>query len=115
LVVFEEVTAVPGPYGDDNTGSARADERKERGMPLFMDVHETLPDGATAADVAGAHEADLKTQDAYGVKYLRYWVDDKAGKVFCLVEAPNAEAAATVHKEAHGLVADNIFEVIEGE
>ena len=84
-------------------------------MPLFMDVHETLPDGATAADVAGAHEADLKTQDAYDVKYLRYWVDEKAGKVFCLVEAPNAEAAHTVHREAHGLVADSIFEVTEGE
>ena len=84
-------------------------------MPLFMDVHESLPDGATAADVAGAHEADLKIQDEHGVKYLRYWVDEKAGKVFCLVEAPSAEAAATVHREAHGLVADHLFEVTEGE
>jgi hypothetical protein len=84
-------------------------------MPLFMDVHETLPEGATAADVAGAHEADLKTQEAYGVKYLRYWVDEKEGKVFCLVEAPDAQAAMTVHREAHGLVANRIHEVIEGE
>lgn len=84
-------------------------------MPLFMDVHETLPEGATAADVAGAHEADLKIQDQYDVKYLRYWVDEKARKVFCLVEAPDADAAATVHREAHGLVADQIFEVQEGE
>lgn len=84
-------------------------------MPLYMDVHEKLPDGATAADVAGAHEADLKIQADHGVKYLRYWVDEKEGKVFCLVEAPSAEAAATVHKEAHGLVADKLFEVIEGE
>ena len=83
-------------------------------MPLFMDVHETLPEGATAADVAGAHEADLKTQDAHGVKYLRYWVDEKEGKVFCLVEAPNAEAASTVHREAHGLVAHDVFRVQEG-
>ena len=36
-------------------------------MPLFMDVHEQLPDGATATDVAGAHKADLETQDKYGV------------------------------------------------
>ena len=84
-------------------------------MPLFMDVHENLPDGATAADVAGAHEADLKTQEAYGVKYLRYWVNETEGKVFCLVEAPSADAAVTVHREAHGLVADSIFEVTEGE
>ena len=46
-------------------------------MPLFMDVHESLPEGATVEDVIGAHRADLKTQDQYGVKYLRYWVDEK--------------------------------------
>ena len=82
-------------------------------MPLYMDVHENLPDGATAADVANAHEADLATQEKYGVKYLKYWVDDKQGKAFCLVDAPDAETAARVHREAHGLVADRIFEVQE--
>lgn len=83
-------------------------------MPLFMDVHENLPEGATAADVAKAHAADLEVQERYGVNYMRYWVDDDAGKVFCLVEAPDAETAARVHKEAHGLVADHIYEVTEG-
>jgi Protein of unknown function (DUF4242) len=83
-------------------------------MPIYMDVHEHIPDEATAKDVAGAHAADLKTQDQYGVKYLRYWVDEKEHKVFCLVEAPDAETAARVHKEAHGLVADRIYEVVEG-
>ena len=83
-------------------------------MPLYMDVHETLPDGATARDVAGAHEADLKIQDEYGVKYLRYWVDEANGKVFCLAEAPNADAAIAVHRDAHGLLADKIYEVVEG-
>lgn len=83
-------------------------------MPLFMDVHETLPPGTKAKDVAGAHAADVKTQDRYGVKYLRYWVDENAGKVFCLVDAPDADAAAKVHKEAHGLLADRIYPVSEG-
>ena len=83
-------------------------------MPLYMDVHEHLPEGASLDDVARAHEADLATQGEYGVKYLRYWVDDKEGKVFCLVDAPDAETAARVHQEAHGLVADRIFEVHEG-
>lgn len=82
-------------------------------MPLFMDVH-TLPDGATAADVAGAHAEDLKIQDKYGVNYKSYWVDETQGKIFCLVDAPDAEAAVTVHREAHGLVADHIHEVVEG-
>ncbi len=83
-------------------------------MPLFMDVHETLPSGATAADVAAAHQADLSVQDQYGVKYLRYWVDEKNGKVFCLADAPDADSAITVHREAHGLLADRVFEVVEG-
>jgi len=83
-------------------------------MPLFMDVHHHLPEGATADDVADAHRADVATQDKYGVSYLRYWVDEGSGKVFCLVEAPDADTAGTVHREAHGLVADEIFEVSEG-
>lgn len=83
-------------------------------MPLYMDVHQKLPEGATAADVADAHEADMAIQERYGVTYRNYWVDDKAGKVFCLVEAPSASAAAEVHREAHGLVADEIFEVEQG-
>lgn len=83
-------------------------------MPLFMDVHEQLPDGATAADVANAHKADLETQGRYDVNYRQYWVDEANGKVFCLVEAPDADAAITCHREAHGLVADKIYPVTEG-
>ena len=83
-------------------------------MSLFMDVHEHLPEDATAADVADAHAADLQVQDAYKVQYLKYWVDDSAGNLFCLVEAPDAESAARVHREAHRLVADRIFPVQEG-
>lgn len=81
-------------------------------MPLFMDTH-TLEGGVSAGDVAEAHSADVATQDKYGVKYLRYWVDEAAGKIFCLVQAPDAEAANTVHREAHGLVAEAIFPVSE--
>lgn len=83
-------------------------------MALFMDVH-SIDGGVTASDVAGAHEADLAHQDRHGVNYLRYWVDEEAGKIFCLVEAPDAETASTVHREAHGLVADEIYAVSEHE
>jgi hypothetical protein len=81
-------------------------------MGLFMDVH-TIEGGVSVSDVAAAHEKDLATQGAHGVSYRRYWVDEAAGKIFCLVEAPSAEAANTVHREAHGLVADEIFPVSE--
>ena len=82
-------------------------------MPLFMDVHE-IDGGVPMDDVAKAHLADLQAQAAYDVRYLRDWVDEGAGRVFCLVEAPSAEAAANVHREAHGLVADHIYRVQEG-
>ena len=82
-------------------------------MPLYMDVH-TIEGGVSATDVAKAHQADVETQDKYGVNYKSYWVDEKQGKIFCLVEAPDAQAANTVHREAHGLVADEIHEVTEG-
>lgn len=82
-------------------------------MPTYMDVH-NMDGGVSAEDVAGAHQADLKTQAEYGVNYKKYWVDEKAGKIFCLVDAPDAETAAKVHREAHGLLADEIYEVSEG-
>lgn len=82
-------------------------------MPLFMDVHH-MEGEVSATDVAKAHAADVETQSQYGVDYKRYWVDEAGGKIFCLVEAPDAETAARVHKEAHGLVADEIHPVQEG-
>ena len=82
-------------------------------MPLYMDVHH-LDGPVTVDDVAKAHLADLQHQDKYDVKYLRYWVDENAGKVFCLVEAPSSDASSTVHREAHGLVAEEVYEVKEG-
>lgn len=82
-------------------------------MPLYMDIH-TMDGGVGFDDVTKAHLADLQTQAQHDVRYLRYWVDEPRGKVFCLVEAPSAEAAAAVHREAHGLVADEIFQVQEG-
>jgi len=83
-------------------------------MPLFMDVHEKV-EGLTAEAVAGAHKRDLEVQDAHGVRYLQYWFDEGSGRVFCLVEAPDADAARAVHREAHGLLADSITEVQEGK
>ncbi len=82
-------------------------------MPLFIDVHDKV-EGVTAETVAGAHQRDLQAQYQHTVKFLKYWVDEASGKVFCLVEAPSKEAAEAVHREAHGLVADEITEVQEG-
>jgi class 3 adenylate cyclase len=75
-----------------------------------MDIH-NLPAGTTPEDVAKAHAKDMETQRKYGVEYTKYWLNEKAGKVFCLCHAPSAEAAEQVHREAHGLLPDKIIEI----
>lgn len=82
-------------------------------MPLYLDVHHKI-EGLTGEALSQDHQSDLRVQHKYGVRYLRYWFDEGTGKVFCLVEAPSKEAAAAVHREAHGHVADEIIEVQEG-
>ena len=82
-------------------------------MALFMDVH-SLDGSVSVEDVVRARKADLMVQPSYGVRFLRYWVCEELGKVFCLVEAPSAIAAATVHLEAHGGVAQEVLPVSEG-
>lgn len=82
-------------------------------MTLFMDVH-TLDGAVGIDDAAQAHQADLQTQGRHGMDYQRYWVDERNGKIFCLVEAPDAATAAEVHREAHGLVGGEIYAVTEG-
>lgn len=83
-------------------------------MPLFMDVHRNVPEGTDPQAVADAHMADLRTQEAHGADYINYWFDQEGRQIFCLVEAPDAAAAERVHREAHGLVADEIHEVVQG-
>ncbi|MBV9174804.1 MAG: DUF4242 domain-containing protein [Chloroflexi bacterium] len=82
-------------------------------MTLFLDVHNI--NGVTREAAAAAHQRDLEVQDRYNVKMVNYWLDEANGKIFCLAEAPSREAANEVHREAHGLLADEIFEVAEGE
>ena len=81
-------------------------------MPLFLDRHD-VP-GANAVQIADAHKLDLELQDKYHVRYVTYWYDDRNGAVFCLAEGPDRDALSAVHREAHGLVADNLIEVGEG-
>ena len=82
-------------------------------MPLFMEVHRNF-EGLTAQAVAETHRKDLEVQNEHGVNQIKYCFNEEKGEVFCLYEAPNAEAAETVHREARGLVGDEIVEVKEG-
>ncbi len=84
-------------------------------MPRFMDVHHGTKPGRTPEAVATAHARDLAVQAKYGVRYLKYWYDPVTGKVFCLADAPSLEAVMAVHRDAHGITADEYFEVFEGQ
>lgn len=83
-------------------------------MPKYIDVHRNLK-GTKLKDVAAAHEKDLQVQNKYGVKFLKFWVDEEEGTIFCLSEAPHKHAPTEVHKEAHGLLPTETYEVREGE
>ena len=78
-------------------------------MPIFMDRHDMR--GMTPEDIAAAHRRDLEVQEKYGVRYMTYWFDQQRGSGFCLVDAPNAETAEHVHREAHGEIATDIVPV----
>ena len=84
-------------------------------MPRFLDMHVVPADQVTPEILAALHQKDLATQDKHGVHYLKYWYDAATGKVFCLSDAPSKEAALAVHREAHGEMPDDIFEVQEFE
>jgi class 3 adenylate cyclase len=79
-------------------------------MPIYMDVHNKAQ-GATVGDVVQAHSVDLQVQERFGVRYLRYWFNRDAGKIFCLVDAPSVVAAVSVHENSHGMLPDEIIEV----
>ena len=82
-------------------------------MPRFLDIHTGI--NVTLDQLAAAHRQDLDVQAKHGVRYLKYWYDPTTGRVFCLSEAPSKEAALAVHRESHGLIPDDIFEVQEFE
>jgi hypothetical protein len=104
-LVPAEIYPVVAGMASDYTGNGK----------LFMDIHELSPGNVSAQAVADAHEKDLATQGQYHVNFINYWVDEKSGKVFCLAEAPNAEAVKNTHKHAHGLVPAVVLEVTQGQ
>lgn len=85
------------------------------GKKFFLDVHNLGAGNVTAQAVAEAHKKDLAKQEQYQVNFIQYWVDEKAGKVFCLSEAPDSTSIIKTHKEAHGLLPDFILEVVQGK
>jgi len=108
-------TQLPGEArAGDRSGAATAPDApvEATNKKLFMDVHDLGRGKVTVGDVVAAHQKDLAMESKYGVEYKAFWVDEKAGKIYCLAEGPSAEAVNVVHREAHGLLANEIREVL---
>jgi hypothetical protein len=90
-------------------------EQAQPDRHLFLDVHNLEPGKVTFEAVADAHQKDLATQGKYDVSFVKYWVDEAQGKVYCLAEAHDSMSVYNTHKEAHGLVPDMVSMVSEGE
>ena len=95
----------------ENSGDVAAETATES-KHLYIDVHDL--DHVAFADVAEAHKKDLAVQEKYGVNFIKYWVDEGAGKVYCLSEASDPQMITKTHQEAHGLSPDNIHLVADG-
>ena len=78
-------------------------------MPIFMDRHELQ--GATQQDVAEAHLKDLQVQDRFGVRFLTYWFDEQRASGFCLIDAPDKDAAVRAHQASHDNLPTDVIEV----
>jgi hypothetical protein len=111
------ITSIACSFACSHQGS-RAITQKPAGSKnskqLFLDVHNIGPGKVTFDAVAGAHQKDLATQGKFGVNFIKYWVDESAGKVYCLVESPDSVSVYNTHKEAHGLVPDLVHPVTDG-
>lgn len=81
-------------------------------MPLFIDV-QTVGRGASAQDLVQVCETESAGGGRFGVTYLRYWVSEPAGKVFCLVEADSPDLVPSRHGATPGLVSREIYPVSE--
>ncbi|HEX8060991.1 MAG TPA: DUF4242 domain-containing protein [Cyclobacteriaceae bacterium] len=96
---------------DENNTAA---EESQPARHLYMDVHNLEPGKVKFEDVAGAHQKDLATQGKYNVSFIKYWVDEEMGKVYCLAEATDSASVYNTHKEAHGLTPDLVSLVSDG-
>src|SRR3954463_7127507 len=114
MVALIALIAVCCTKKEQSTDTAMSNPDSSKTRNLFLDVHNLEPGKVTFDAVAGAHQKDLATQGKYDVSFIKYWVDEKAGKVYCLSEAPDSASVYKTHQEAHGLVPAFVEHVSDG-
>lgn len=111
LIACKNNSATKEAAGNAANTATAADAQQ---TSYYIDVHNLEPGKVTLADVAAAHQKDLATEGKYGVDFIKYWVDEEKGKVYCLSKAANEESITNTHKEAHGLLPSVIYKVTDG-
>lgn len=96
------------------TNSTKTSFQTSQGEHLYIDVHQLQPGKVTQEDVAKAHEKDLAVEEKYGVHFLKYWINEDKGLVYCLSSSKDSESIRKTHAESHGLLPDYIYPVTEG-
>jgi hypothetical protein len=108
-------TACNSAKTPSNHDDLSKNEKSNKEYQYFIDVHHLGAGNVTAQAVAEAHEKDLKTQQRFDVEFIKYWVDEQSGQVYCLAKAKYPENIINAHREAHGLIPDDVHAVMEGE
>jgi len=94
--------------------AAQTSAPKNSQQHLYLDVHQLQPGKVKFADVAKAHAKDLEVEKKYGVHFIKYWVNEDKGLVYCLSSAPDTISITKTHAEAHGLLPDHFYRVSDG-
>jgi hypothetical protein len=109
------VIGCAGSAGEKKTKQADSSAQPNvKQTAYYIDVHDLEPGKVSFADVAGAHEKDLATQGKFDVNFIKYWVDEQKGKVYCLSKAADEQSVTNTHKEAHGLLPSMVYKVTDG-
>ncbi len=102
-------------YSTAQTSSSKTSDIGKNVNNLFIDVHRFEPGKVKFEDVAKAHAKDLAVEKNYSVNFLKYWVDEQKGFVYCLSSAIDSESITKTHAEAHGLLPEHIYKVTNGQ
>jgi hypothetical protein len=113
-ILFTGFTGMAQSELAGTASGSRGTSTPSAGQNLFIDEHDLTPGKVTYADVMAAHQKDLATEGKYGVSFIKFWIDEQKGKVYCLSSAKDSNDIISTHREAHGLLPNAIFPITAG-
>lgn len=116
FVAFTLISAHAFAQQNDGAETAAAKPKhKGSAKHYYIDVHHLGPGKVTYQAVADAHAKDLAVEKKYGVNFIKFWVDEAKGDVYCLSSSADTQSIRKTHGEANGLLPDEIYMVTAGK